>query len=327
MQSQLTKSTAHAYGLIEPDLRKVQSLVDEQIASTSPAVAEILAYISAHRGKMLRPSLVLLSGRCCGSITMLHLQIAAIIELIHTATLLHDDVIDESRQRRGRRSVNNVYGNEAAVLSGDFLFSKVFRMCAALPDQLVGKILADTCIRVCQGELEQNFHRRNWQLSEEEYIKIITEKSASFLSSCCYLGALAAGAKPSQTAALSNFGLNVGIAFQIIDDVLDIVGNENTMGKGTGSDFDMNKLTLPVIHMLSSADTEKRVGLIEILADPNQGRDSRNAILRQNGSLEYARARAGEFHKAAIEALADLKDSEVKTALIETADFCLNRAG
>jgi octaprenyl-diphosphate synthase len=327
MQSQLTKSAARAYSLVESDLRKVQLLIDEQIVSASPATADILTYIRAHPGKMLRPALVLLSGKCCDKITPLHLQTAAIVELIHTATLLHDDVIDESHQRRGRQTVNRLYGNEAAVLSGDFLFSRVFRMCADLPDQVVGKILADTCIRICQGELEQNFHRQNWHLSENEYIRIITEKSASFLSSCCRLGAVAARAMPAQISALGDFGLNIGITFQIIDDVLDITGNEQAMGKCAGSDFDMNKLTLPVIHLLASADARDRSALIEALSGSGQNRESRNALLMQNGCLDYTRARAAEFHKAAIESLAEIPESKAKTALIQTAGFCLNRAG
>jgi octaprenyl-diphosphate synthase len=327
MQSQSTKSASRAYGLIESDLRMVQSLIEEQIVSSSPAVADILSYIRTHHGKMLRPALVLLSGRTCGPITALHPQIGAIVEMMHTATLLHDDVIDESTQRRGHKTVNNLFGNEAAVLSGDFLFSKVFRMCAELPDRAIGKILADTCIRICHGELEQNFHRYNWQLSEADYIKIVTEKSASFLSSCCHLGALAAGAGQGQTAALTNFGLNVGIAFQIIDDVLDIEGNEHAMGKRTGSDFEMSKLTLPVIHLLSNTELSSRPALIQTLGASEQGRQSRDALLRQNGCVDYARSRAGQFHKAAIETLTEIPESEAKTALVETADFCLSRTG
>lgn len=327
MQSQLTKSAERAYGLIESDLRKVELLIEEQIASPSPAAENILAKIRSHHGKMLRPALVLLSGKCCGKITPLHLHVAAITELIHTATLLHDDVIDESDQRRGRQSINNLYGNEAAVLAGDFLFSKVFRMCAELPDQQVAKVLADMCIRICQGELEQNFSRRNWQLTENEYIKIITEKSASFLSSCCHLGALVSDAEPVQISALADFGLNIGIAFQIVDDVLDIIGNEHAMGKHTGSDFDMNKLTLPVIHLLSSTNGNNRDALIEALTGSNQTRESRNALLKQHGCLDYALACAADFHKAAVRALTGLQQSDAKTALIETADFCVNRAG
>jgi octaprenyl-diphosphate synthase len=327
MQSQLTNCAARAYGLIEADMHKVRKLIDEQVASQSSAAEGVLSYVRAHRGKMLRPALVLLSGRCCGQTSSLHLQIAAIVELIHTATLLHDDVIDESQQRRGRQTVNSLYGNETAVLSGDFLFSKVFRMCAEMRDSAVSKILADTCIRVCQGELEQNFHRRNWQLSETDYIRIITEKSASFLSSCCHLGALAANAQPSQISALADFGLNIGIAFQITDDVLDIVGSEQTMGKRAGSDFDRNKLTLPLIHLLSNADADARAALIEILESPEQTHGAKARLLEHNGSLDYARACAAQFHKAAVETLAVLRRSDAKAALIETADFCINRPG
>jgi octaprenyl-diphosphate synthase len=324
MQPELIKSVSCAYGLIEDDLRKVQLLIDEQIASKNPAVDDVLAYIRMHPGKMLRPALVLLSGKCCGTINPIHLEIAAIVELIHIVTLLHDDVIDESDQRRGHKTVNNEYGNEAAVLSGDYLFSKVFKLCANLSEQNIGKILADTCIRICQGELEQNFHRRNWELSEDDYIKIITEKSASFMASCCYLGAFAAGAETARSGLFAEFGLNVGIAFQIIDDVLDFDGNEEIMGKCAGSDFNMDKLTLPIIHLLSNSDENRRQDILKALTENKQ---SRNTLLCQNGCLKYARNRAGDFHKIAIEAISKMPQTPAKAAIIETADFCLNRVG
>lgn len=326
MQSQVIKSAERTYRLIEADLRKVESLIDEQLSSPSPAAKTVLEYIRAHRGKMLRPALVLLCGKCCGQITPPHRQIAAIVELIHIATLLHDDVIDESPQRRGRRTVNSIYGNEAAIISGDFLFGRVFRMCAELSPQ-VGKILADTCVRVCQGELEQNFHRGNRELSEAGYLNIITEKSASFLSSCCRLGAVAADAVPKQAAAFADFGLNIGIAFQIIDDVLDIIGNEQTMGKSTGSDLTMDTFTLPVIHLLAAADAKDRPVILELLSGSMPNKEAAIAFLRQYGSLDYAVGRAAEFHRLAVDALAEMEENSAKTALIETADFCLNRAG
>jgi octaprenyl-diphosphate synthase len=327
MQSRVIKSAERAYTLIESDLRKVESLIDEQLSSHSPAVKTVLEYIRAHRGKMQRPAIVLLCGKCCEQVTPLHRQIAAIVELIHIATLLHDDVIDESQQRRGHRTVNSLYGNEAAVISGDFLFGRVFRMCAELSKPAVGKILADTCIRICQGELEQNFHRGNRQLSEADYLSIITEKSASFLSSCCHLGAVAADALPQQSKAFADFGLNIGIAFQIIDDVLDIIGNEQTMGKRTGSDFTMDTFTLPVIHLIATAAEKDRSAIFELIAGSEQNKDAAIALLRQYGSLDYACGRAAQFRQLAIDALAEVDESSAKTALIETADFCLNRAG
>lgn len=326
MQSRVIKNAERAYSLIEADLRKVESLIDEQIRSTSPAAKTVLEYIRAHRGKMLRPALVLLCGKCCGQVTPLHRQIAAIVEMIHIATLLHDDVIDESQQRRGRRTVNSLYGNEAAVISGDFLFGRVFRMCAELPPH-VGKILADTCVRVCQGELEQNFHRGNRELSEADYLDIITEKSASFLSSCCHLGAVAADAAPKRSAAFADFGLNIGIAFQIIDDVLDIIGNEQVMGKSTGSDLTMDTFTLPVIHLLAAAAAKDRPAILEILSGSGQNKEAATAFLRQYGSLDYAVGRAAEFRRLAVDALAEVEESAAKTTIIETADFCINRAG
>lgn len=326
MQSQIIKSAERAYSLIEADLRDVKLLIDEQLSSSSPAAGTVLEYIRSHRGKMLRPALVLLCGKCCGQVTPLHRQIAAIVEMIHIATLLHDDVIDESQQRRGRRTVNSLYGNEAAVISGDFLFGRVFRLCAELPPH-VGKILADTCIRVCQGELEQNFHRGNRDISEAEYIGIITEKSASFLSSCCHLGAVAADAATKQSKAFAEFGLNIGIAFQIIDDVLDIAGDEQAMGKSTGSDLTMDTFTLPIIHLLAAAAAKDRPAILELLNGSAPNKEAAIVFLRQYGSLDYAVGRAAEFRRLAVDALAEVKENSAKTALIETADFCIHRVG
>jgi octaprenyl-diphosphate synthase len=274
---------------------------------------------------MIRPALVLLSGKAVGKVTDEHIRVAAILEVIHNATLLHDDVIDEGQKRRGSPTVNNLWGNEAAVLLGDFLLSRVFKMCADLRPQ-VSKIIAATAARICEGELRQIVQRQNGQLSESEYIDIITEKSAALFSSCCHLGGLLAGASEVQIRSLSDFGLNTGIAFQITDDLLDIIGDEGKTGKTLGSDVDKDKLTLAVIHLFDAVDGREKRNLRSKLSAWGENKKLLVEALRSHGSLEYAHSRAQEFVAKAIELLAGLKESDSKDALIEIAGFVADRA-
>jgi len=188
-----------AFRLIGEPLSKVRDLINEQLTAPSKTgdVNELLEHISSRSGKMIRPGLVLLAGRCYGEITDNHIRVAAIIEIIHNATLLHDDVIDEGKQRRGLPTVNSLWGNESAVLLGDFLLSRVFKMCAELDSQ-VANVIAAAAVRLCEGELRQVVQKHNWQLNETEYIDVITEKSAVLFSSSCMLGGLLSGASESQ---------------------------------------------------------------------------------------------------------------------------------
>ncbi|MHC4482701.1 MAG: polyprenyl synthetase family protein [Planctomycetota bacterium] len=248
------------------------------------------------------------------------MKLAAIVEMIHNATLLHDDVIDEGQRRRGEPTVNSLWGNESAVLLGDFLLSKVFKMCADLKPE-VTRIIAATTLRICEGELRQIVQRQNWQLSESEYIDIITEKSAALFGCCCHLGGLLAGASEAQAGLLTSFGLNTGIAFQITDDLLDIIGDESKTGKTLGSDVDKNKLTLAVIYLLRQMNGKGKAVVKSGLRAAQKGKGALAEMLRSHGSLEYAQNRAQEFVAKAIAALADLEESSAKEALIETAKF------
>jgi octaprenyl-diphosphate synthase len=277
--------------------------------------------------------MVLLAGAACGKITDEHIHIAAIIEMIHNATLLHDDVIDEGQQRRGLRTVNRMWGNEFAVLVGDFLLSRVFHMCADFGPRITGIIAAAT-VRICEGEMRQIIQRRNWQLSESEYIDIINEKSAALFSSACLLGGLLSQGADAQLQSLSCFGRNVGIAFQITDDLLDITGDESQTGKTIGSDVDKSKLTLAVIHLLSILGGKEKREVIKYLerdagcdeTEPRYNQEDLLEKLRSSGSLEYAHKRAKEFVGRAVEAIALLDESDAKNALMETAEFAANRA-
>ena len=302
------------------------------MAELGAALAGGLEHIDNHGGKMLRPGMVLLAGASCGRITCEHIRTAAVIEMIHNATLLHDDVIDEGQTRRGAPTINNLWGNESAVLLGDFLLGKVFKMCVDL-EPWVARTIASASVRVCEGELRQVAQRRNWQLlggelgaeplSEPEYIDIITEKSASLFSCCCHLGGLLARASKTEVQALADFGLNAGIAFQITDDLLDITGDEDKAGKTLGSDADKSKLTLAVIHFLKTAGEKEKAEVKDAL---NAGGNKElAAMLNRCGSIEYARKRANGFAARAVQALSDLKKSDARDALIETAKFMADR--
>jgi len=321
------QSRIPAFRLIDSQLSRVKGLINEQL--TSPAevcdVNRLLKHVRGRSGKMIRPGLVLLAGGCCGKITDEHIRVAAIVEMIHNATLLHDDVIDEGQKRRGLPTINNLWGNEAAVLLGDFLLGRVFEMSAELGPQ-VAKIIANVAVRVCEGELRQIIQRQNWQLSESEYIDVITEKSAVLFSSACHLGALSAQATGTQARSLAEFGMNAGIAFQITDDLLDIIGDESKTGKTLGRDADKHKLTLAVIHLLGAVGEREKGAVISSYLERKQyDKDALTEMLGRYGSLEYTHSRAQEFVDRAVEALGGLKESDAKDALIETAKFITSR--
>jgi octaprenyl-diphosphate synthase len=311
---------------IDLPLRQVRCLIYQSLEThgTQAELASFFDHLRAGSGKMLRPGMVLLAGECFGALTDAHLQVSAMVEMIHHATLLHDDVLDEGCKRRGIPTANYLWGNESAVLLGDFLLSQVFRMAAEL-DSPVARILAQTAARVCEGELRQTVHKRNWQLSEAQYLEIITEKSASFFGGCCRLGAMLSQADEGQIEAVAQFGLLAGIAFQITDDLLDIAGDESHTGKTLQSDFAKDKPTLAVIHVLRTLDAARQ-GEVRVLLESPDGTGRELAVmLERAGSLRYAREQAAAYVARAIQALAEVPSSPAKEALIETARFMANR--
>jgi octaprenyl-diphosphate synthase len=294
------------------------------MATTADELAPLSEYLSARNGKMVRSGLVLLVGECLGTIREEHIQVAAMVQMIHDATLLHDDVIDEGHRRRGAPTINRLWGNESAVLLGDFVLSRVFKMAADL-DSSVARILAQTAVHVCEGELRQVMQRDNWQLRETEYLDIITEKSASFFSGCCRLGAVLSQGSPDQVEAAAAYGLHAGVAFQIMDDVLDIVGDESRMGKGARSDFDSSKPTLAIIHLLAGAPARDKAAICELLKTPGDSKHQLAAMLEAAGSLQYARERAQHYAARATEFLDTLPAGEARDALAETARLMADR--
>jgi octaprenyl-diphosphate synthase len=311
---------------LDSELRQVRDLIRQTLvtAPTADELTPLYDYLCLRSGKMIRPGLVLLAGRCCGQTSGEHLKAAAVVEMIHTATLLHDDVIDDGQRRRGVPTINSLCGNESAVLLGDFVLSRVFKMAADFAPE-VAKVIAQTAVRVCEGELRQVLQKRNWQLDEAAYIDIITEKSAAFFSGCCRLGAMLADAPDTRAEALSRYGLEAGIAFQITDDILDITGDEQQMGKAAQNDFDTSKLTLAAIHLLAHTDKGQRENVRSLLESPAESKAELAHLLRYHGSLDYARQRARSYVAKALAALEAVSPGPAKEALVEIARFMVER--
>jgi octaprenyl-diphosphate synthase len=250
----------------------------------------------------------------------------AAVELLHMATLVHDDVLDEAELRRKGATINHLRGNEAAVLLGDYLISHSYHLCSSLQSQFASRTIARTTNQVCEGELLQIDNRNNLDLSEETYLQIITLKTAVLCATCCTLGATFAGGTKEQIAALETYGLALGVAFQIQDDILDIVGDAGTVGKTLGIDIEKQKMTLPVIHFLQHAPQEHRALLRSLInsRDADKAERIRNLIMPSE-SIEYARDRARQLVAKARAALANLPESEPRTVLDTMAQFVIER--
>jgi octaprenyl-diphosphate synthase len=275
---------------------------------------------------MLRPTLLLLAGRACGDLTDAHVTLATVVEMVHMATLVHDDVLDEAELRRKGATINHLRGNEAAVLLGDYLISHSYHLCSSLDSQLASRLIAATTNRVCEGELLQVEHRGNVALDEKTYLEIITRKTASLCGTCCRLGAHFAGAGDSQVERLELYGLSLGAAFQIQDDILDLVGDASTVGKTLGLDVEKGKMTLPLIHFMRTAPREHRLLLRSLLTanEPDRVEKIRNLILPSK-SIDYARDKARMLVQRARDAIGALVESEAKRVLTLMAEFVISR--
>jgi octaprenyl-diphosphate synthase len=314
------------YAPIQQDLHAVRRILERELASDVPFVQQLCEQVDRLCGKMLRPALLLLSGRAIGPITDQHRVLAAVVEMVHVATLVHDDVLDEADLRRNARSLNRQIGNEGAVLLGDFLISHAFHLCSSLDSYYASRLMGAATNTVCEGELMQVHLRGDMSISEDSYLEIIARKTAALTSACCALGARAADGSERQAAMLEAYGFDVGMAFQIVDDLLDLVASDEQLGKSTGVDLDRGELTLPIIHLLQCANADIRRQAQLALSN---GRADRAAVLRdlarRAGSLRYAEGLAHRYVHSAIENLADLPRSEATNALAEIADYIPRR--
>lgn len=284
------------YRTIMEDLAEVERILAQAIRSSNPRIAALVDHVSCFRGKRLRPALLLLSGRASGEINPGHHTLGAVLELIHTATLVHDDILDEATVRRHVATVNAEWGVSSGLLLGDYLFTHAFHLAMSLNDTEACRILSVATNRTCEGELSQGLHRGNLELTEDEYLDIIDGKTATLISCCCRLGARHSGASAEVVEGLARYGRWLGLAFQIADDLLDLVGEEWSMGKSLGTDVEQKKLTLPLIRLLQVAGPAVAVQLRQLLASPgNHKRDQLRPFFAQSDALAYAQRRAQEY--------------------------------
>jgi len=313
------------YGPIAGALRRVCEVFDDELFSELPFVNELCAHIRRYRGKMLRPSLVLLCAEAAGKRTDAHITLAAVVELVHMATLVHDDVLDDADVRRRSITVHRREGNEAAILLGDYLISHAFHLCSSLDSQVASRLIGATTNTVCEGEIQQVHHRGCFDLTQAQYLEIISRKTAALTGVCCRLGAHYAEAPPEIVTALEQYGLNLGIAFQITDDVLDIVGAEEKTGKTLGRDLEKQKLTLPVIHCLRHAPEDVRTRLRALLEAGGADRAALQELLSVTDSLRFASETAREYATAAVAQLDTLAPTEARDALRQLALLIVER--
>ena len=312
---------------IAPQLLAVEKLFNQELDSSLKCVNTLVKHVSRFRGKMLRPSLVLLCGRACGSVGDAHTVIATVVEMVHMSTLVHDDVLDEAELRRKGATINHLRGNEAAVLLGDYLISHSYHLCSSLDSQFASRLIGRTTNELCEGELLQIDNRNNFDLDEETYTEIVSRKTASLTAASCLLGAKLSGASEAHVRAAEIYGRSLGIAFQIQDDILDIVGEVAEVGKTLGIDVEKGKLTLPAIHFLRSAPREHRLLLRSLLQSKESDKVEkiRNLML-PSPSIAYARDQARMYVQRAREALHILPETDARQVLDVMAEYVIARA-
>ncbi|MBX2836004.1 MAG: polyprenyl synthetase family protein [Gammaproteobacteria bacterium] len=312
--------------LVADEMRRVDELIRHSLASDVVLINQLGNYIIESGGKRLRPQLVLMSAGACGYAGEHHIRLAAIIEFIHTATLLHDDVVDASELRRGRDTANALFGNEAAVLVGDFLYSRAFEMMVDIDSMAVMAILASTTNRIAEGEVMQLMNVREPDLTEDQYIQVIEAKTARLFEAATELGAVLAGNAPTQQEALATYGRCLGTAFQIIDDVLDYQSDAEAMGKNVGDDLAEGKTTLPLIYAMRDGSRSQSQVITEAITE--EGLDALPAVMEvinDTEALDKSILRAQQASSEAITALVSLPPSPYKDALIAVAQHAAMR--
>jgi octaprenyl-diphosphate synthase len=328
MSSNLAKHDllTRVHEVIGEDLLKADAAFDTELTSQHPYVTDVIAHVTRFRGKRMRPMLLFLTARACGGINDNHRTLAAVVEMIHTATLVHDDVLDDADTRRHVATVNSRWNNETSVLCGDYLFTHAFHLAASV-DALACRMIGHATNLVCEGELCQVHERANCDLTAEQYYRIINGKTAELLALGCFLGAHYAGADEQTVTDMQEYGRALGMSFQIADDLLDILGNEDLTGKSLGSDYKKQKLTLPLIHLLETASETDRPQLRELMSNPTT--DNWQQLLKhleESGSIDYACSQAARFASEARERLSEINDSIAKRILEELPDFAGKRS-
>jgi octaprenyl-diphosphate synthase len=309
------------------EAKAVDSLIVKHLSSDVLLINQMGHYIVSNGGKRLRPMLLLLTAKALGEIEHNHLVLAAVIEFIHTATLLHDDVVDESDLRRGKQSANAVWGNAASVLVGDYLYSSAFEMMVGTNIMRVMEILSKTTTAIAEGEVLQLLNCNNPETTEEKYLEVISRKTAILFSAATRLAAVVSKASPEVENKMSQYGQHLGVAFQLIDDALDYKANKEELGKNLGDDLAEGKPTLPLIYAIKNSEPAEANVIIDAIKNGN--RDAFNkvyAIVKSSKAIEYTEQRANQEADMAMAALDVLPESEYKQALLALASFSVQRS-
>jgi len=314
------------YGSILEPLGEVEACLVEQLQNQDASVGELLSHGTQLGGKRMRPAMLLLSAMATGHRSRDHVILATVIEMVHTATLVHDDVLDHAQTRRHVPTVNAKWDNHTSILLGDYLFAQSFYLAATLSDTQACRWVGEAAREVCEGELRQVLSRGLVGLSEHDYLEIIRGKTAALCRVACSLGASHAGASDDLVDALGRYGDAVGIAFQIADDYLDLWGDEEAIGKTLGTDLEQGKVTLPLIRMLATANPLQREEIIAVIQGSPQQRFTRlRHMLQQSDAQTYTLAVAQAYRTEAIDALERLPPSDAKRALVAIANFAIER--
>ena len=314
--------------LTAKDLLEVNELIVRCMDSQVSLIPQLAGHIVAAGGKRIRPMMTLASARLCGYIGKRHISLAACVEFIHTATLLHDDVVDESDLRRGLASANVVWGNQASVLVGDFLFSRAFELMVDDGSLDVLQVLSRASSVIAEGEVQQLTTSNDTETGETAYLEVIRSKTAQLFSAACRIGALVADRPKVEEDALETFGMNLGITFQLIDDALDYSAKQATLGKTVGDDFRDGKITLPVILAFRRGDDGERSfwkRTLEKLVQTDDDLDNAIELMSKHGALEDTIKRARHYGAIARDAMGIFEDQPEKKALTDAIDFCINR--
>ena len=317
--------------LCKEDLHSINTLILDKLDSSVPLIQEIGKYLILSGGKRLRPLLTtscyhILNNQSTNGIN--HVGLAAAVEFIHAATLLHDDVVDLSKDRRGNLTANEVWGNKTSVLVGDFLFSRSFQLMTKYGTLETLKILSDTSVIISEGEVLEISNDKNLEMNEDTYFQVINGKTASLFSAACQVGGISGGAKDNERNALKSFGTNFGMAFQLIDDAIDYSSNSTTMGKNTGDDFKEGKITLPLILAFGRSNKKEKQFLQKVISKPKD--DATNfsktkELLIKYKCIEDTLIRANHFADVAVDSLGIFNDNEYKSALIKLIETSIKR--
>ena len=315
--------------LIGEDLKNVELQFKKDLYSDVPLIQKVGEYVISSGGKRIRPMLLILSAYLCGYRGSRHVQIASVIEFIHTATLLHDDVVDNANLRRGLASANTLWGNEASVLVGDFLYCKSFALMVADGDLNILKLLAKATTVLAEGEVLQLIYTRNTDITGEQYIDVVKCKTAILLSAACQAGAILGATSAEHEAAMREFGMELGIAFQMVDDSLDYSASEEQFGKSIGHDLEEGKITLPLIHTMKKCTDEERRQIADIVKKELIDKDDFKtvfALVGKYGGIDHTLAMARQYSERSKKCLDIFENSPYKAALLELADFIVTRA-